>query len=98
MAPHYQGSKREARALDAFVKLMRASNSVHARATHTLAGADLTPSQFAVLEVLHHLGPMTLTELARKILRTGGNLTMVAGNLARRGLVRRERLPQDRRA
>lgn len=98
MAIHYQGPKREARALDAFVKLMRASNSVHAQAMRTLAGVDLTPSQFGVLEALDHLGPMTLTELARKILRTSGNLTMVAGNLARRGLVRRERSPQDRRA
>src|SRR5438270_11698383 len=87
----------ESRALDTYVKLLRASESVHAAAVRTLAGHNLTPSQFAVLEALYHVGPMCLSELARKILKTGGNLTMVMRNLQRRGLVVRHTNADDRR-
>src|SRR3954451_22659399 len=94
---HYKGNKRTAQALDAFVKLMRAANSVSAATNPELAAANLTVSQFAVLEVLYHAGPLCLTEIARKILTTGGNLTLVAKNLEKRGLVQRKQSADDRR-
>lgn len=90
-------SKTERRALSAYVKLLRASDTVHALATRDLSRWDLTASQFAVLEALYHLGPMVLSEIARKILKTGGNLTMVVRNLERRGLVKRVPGERDRR-
>jgi MarR family 2-MHQ and catechol resistance regulon transcriptional repressor len=40
---------------------------------------------------------MSLSELGRKILRSGGNMTLVASNLEKRGLVRRDRSADDRR-
>lgn len=94
---HYKGSKKTAQALDAFVKLMRAANSVSAATNSELAAADLTVSQFAVLEVLYHAGPLCLTEIARKILTTAGNLTLVVNNLEKRGLVQRKQSANDRR-
>jgi MarR family transcriptional regulator, 2-MHQ and catechol-resistance regulon repressor len=97
MSKHFNGSKRDARALDTFVKLMRASESVHSDAVQGLSEHGLTPSQFAVLEALYHIGPMCLTEIARKILKTSGNLTMVVDNLEKRGLARRVKAVQDRR-
>jgi MarR family 2-MHQ and catechol resistance regulon transcriptional repressor len=50
-----------------------------------------------VLEALYHLGPMSLTDIAEKVLTTGGNLTMVAGNLEKCGLAQRQRSPKDGR-
>jgi len=97
MPTHYPGTKQETLALDTFIKLMRAGDSLNARLSPLLDQHGLTPSQFAVLEALHHLGPMCLGELARKILRTGGNLTLVARNLERDGLIRRVPSPEDRR-
>jgi MarR family 2-MHQ and catechol resistance regulon transcriptional repressor len=94
---HYRGNKRTAQALDTFVKLMRAANSVSAATNPELAAANLTVSQFAVLEVLYHAGPLCLTEIARKILTTGGNLTLVVKNLEKRGLVQRKQSSDDRR-
>jgi MarR family 2-MHQ and catechol resistance regulon transcriptional repressor len=94
---HYKGNKKTAQALDAFVKLMRAANSVSTATNTELAAADLTVSQFAVLEVLYHAGPLCLTEIARKILTTGGNLTLVVKNLEKRGLVQRKQSSEDRR-
>jgi MarR family 2-MHQ and catechol resistance regulon transcriptional repressor len=94
---HYKGNKKTAQALDTFVKLMRSANSVSAATNSELAAADLTVSQFAVLEVLFHAGPLCLTEIARKILTTGGNLTLVVNNLEKRGLVQRKQSSDDRR-
>jgi MarR family transcriptional regulator, 2-MHQ and catechol-resistance regulon repressor len=97
MAKHFRGTKKQERALTAYVTLMRASETVHGEATRMLADCELSPSQFAVLEALHHVGPMVLSELARKILKTSGNLTMVVDNLQKRGLVRRIQSREDRR-
>ena len=97
MPKHFRGTKREERALSAYVELLRASDSLQNEAMRSLAGEDVTPTQFAVLEALYHVGPMCLSELARKILKTGGNLTMVMRNLQRRGLVVRQTNAHDRR-
>jgi len=94
---HYTGNKKTAQALDVFVKLTRASNSVSAATNSLITEAGLTTSQFAVLEVLYHAGPLCLTEIAHKILTTGGNLTLVVNNLEKRGLVQRKQSDNDRR-
>ena len=92
-----KNNDEQERALAAYVKLLRASESVQAEAMRSIAQEDLTPSQFAVLEALYHVGPMCLSVLAEKILKTSGNLTMVVGNLEKRGLVTRQQSTQDRR-
>ena len=83
--------------LATYVRLERAANTARAHASQHLGDSRLTLTQFAVLEALHHLGPMSLSDIAGKVLTTGGNLTMVAGNLERDGLVRRQRSPEDKR-
>jgi MarR family 2-MHQ and catechol resistance regulon transcriptional repressor len=93
----YRGSAREALALDTYIKLSRATNSLDSRLAPGLAVAGLTESQFGVLEALLHLGPLHQRDLAKRILRSSGNMTMVIGNLERRGLVKRERSAGDRR-
>ncbi|WP_309569865.1 MarR family transcriptional regulator [Deinococcus sp.] len=97
MPNRYAGTDEERGALDAYVKLWRAAHAVEVAANRHLSGYDLTISQFAVLEALHHLGPLSQRQLADKILRSSGNLTMVIDNLERDGLVSRERVPSDRR-
>ena len=88
---------RTALALNTYVKLLRAGQTVQSRALRSLAEYDLTLSQFAVLEALYHVGPLCLSDLARKVLMTGGNITMVVTNLERRELVKRVHGEQDRR-
>jgi MarR family 2-MHQ and catechol resistance regulon transcriptional repressor len=97
MPSRHKGSARERRALAAYINLLRATNAVSSQAMKHLDAHGLTPSQFAVLEALYHVGPMCLSELARKILRTSGNLTMVVDNLEKSGLVKRTRSSTDRR-
>jgi MarR family 2-MHQ and catechol resistance regulon transcriptional repressor len=93
----YAGTAQERLALRTFVKLVRVANGLSARLNRPLADAGLTESQFGVLEALLHLGPLHQRELAGKILRTHGNVTLVVDQLERRGLVRRERGVADRR-
>jgi MarR family 2-MHQ and catechol resistance regulon transcriptional repressor len=97
MRPRYQRNKEELRALRTYVKLMRATESVTARIHRHLSSTGLTISQFAVLEALYHLGPMSQREIGQKILRSSGNITMVIDNLEKNQLVRRERKEADRR-
>ena len=70
-------------ALATYVRLMRAANAARAHASRNLGDSGLTLTQFAVLEALYHLGAMSLSEIAAKVLTTGGNLTMLAGNQER---------------
>jgi MarR family 2-MHQ and catechol resistance regulon transcriptional repressor len=84
-------------ALATYVRLMRAANTARTHASRHLGGTGLTLTQFAVLEALYHLGPMSLSDIAQKILTTGGNLTMVLGNLEKLGLAHRQKCPEDRR-
>jgi len=84
-------------ALATYVRLMRAANAARAHAGRHLGNTGLTLTQFAVLEALYHLGPMSLSDIAQKILTTGGNLTMVVGNLEKQSLAHRQKSPEDRR-
>jgi len=90
-------SDTEKRALSAYTKLMRAAESVTGRTTRILTASNLTISQFGILEVLFHKGSLCQRELAVKILKSTGNITMVIDNLEKNNLVRRERARDDRR-
>lgn len=96
MGTRHHGSIEEIHALNSFIKLQRAAESVSTR-VHAVLPPGLTVTQFGVLESLHHLGPLCQGELAEKLLRSGGNLTLVVDNLEKAGLVARERDPADRR-
>jgi MarR family 2-MHQ and catechol resistance regulon transcriptional repressor len=97
MGTHYQGTAEEMLALDGYIKLSRAFDTVTTCINAHLLDYDLTISQFGVLEAIYHLGPLQPTQLAEKILKSGGNLTLVITNLVKRGLVTRQRRENDRR-
>jgi MarR family 2-MHQ and catechol resistance regulon transcriptional repressor len=97
MPTHFEGSKNTVRALNTFINLARAFDSVVGRITPELEARGLTMGQFGVLEALLHLGPMCQHTLAKKLLRSGGNITLVVDNLEKHGWVRRERQKDDRR-
>ena len=97
MPTHFTGTRAEMRTLDTFIKLTRCTNSLQTRLADRDTIGNLTWSQFAVLEVLYHLGHMTQGEIANKVLKSGSNMTTVIDNLERDGLVRRERDADDRR-
>jgi MarR family 2-MHQ and catechol resistance regulon transcriptional repressor len=97
MGTHYKGSKKEMRALDSYIKLMRAADTINSAVNLTLSKFGLTESQFNVLDALYHLGPLSQKELGNKLLKSGGNITMVIDNLERGAYVERRRGKEDRR-
>lgn len=97
MPTHYQGTDQEILALDTLIKLSRASDTLMARLSQRGTMANLTTSQFGVLETLYHLGSMSPGELSAKLLKSGGNITLVIDNLEKQGLIHRERDTEDRR-
>ena len=97
MPTHYKGSAREARALDTFIKLTRAMETLGSQLQKNLAAHELTLPQLGVLEALLHLGAMSQSELGRKLLRSNPNMTALLDTLERNGWIQRERSPEDRR-
>ena len=92
-------SDDERRALQAFIKLMRASHCVSGSLSRALVTENnLTRTQLGVLEALLHLGPLTPGDLARKVFRSEANLTTVLDNLERDGLLTRVTRASDRRS
>lgn len=89
--------KTDKLALTTFIKLVRAAETVTADVHAELTESCLSISQFGVLEALFHLGPMYQKDIAQKILKSAGNITMVIDNLEKRGLVKRIRNEKDRR-
>jgi MarR family transcriptional regulator, 2-MHQ and catechol-resistance regulon repressor len=97
MGRHFKGTRAEERALSAYVKLLRAANTSLAYARVGLEERGLSQGQFAVLEALYHVGPLYLGDLARRILTSSGNLTLVVDNLEKRGLAKRQSHGRDKR-
>jgi len=97
MPSHYKGTKTELRALNAYINLTRAANTLESVMAAQLEARGLSVSQFGTLEALFHLGPLCQHEIAGKLLKSGGNITMVIGNLEKRGWIKRERVADDRR-
>lgn len=97
MPTKYTGKNDEVLALDTFIKLVRAAETTGIAAAQSIRQFGLTEPQFAVLELLYHCGPLEQHIIARKMLRTGGNITYVLDRLERAGLVVRTQKSNDRR-
>lgn len=97
MGTKYKGTKKEIKVLDTYIKFSRASVSLESQLNRNLTEHKLTHSQFGVLEVLYHLGPLNQKDIAEKLLSSNSNLVTVIDNLEKSDLVIRERYQQDRR-
>ena len=59
---------------------------------------NLTPSQFDVIATLGNTNGMSMTDIAERTLVTKGTLTGIIDRLEKKGLVRREVPPDNRRS
>lgn len=85
-------------ALDTWVKLARSHSVVNKKMNEDIRSYGLTMPQFGVIEAIGHLGPLKVGELCRKMLVTGGNMTLVLDNLEKNELIVRAFSKDDRRA
>ncbi len=97
MPTHYDGDPSEVLALDTWIKLNRSLDALVSRVNQSGTMGGLTPTQFAVVEALYHLGPLPQCQLAARVFKSSGNMTLVIDNLEKLGLVARQADEHDRR-
>jgi MarR family transcriptional regulator, 2-MHQ and catechol-resistance regulon repressor len=76
------------------MKAYRALAQVDAR---SIASSGLGISDFAVLEILLHKGPLPVNAIGRNVMLTSGSITTAIDRLERKRFVRRQACPNDRR-
>lgn len=76
------------------MKAYRALAQVDAR---NIASFGLGISDFAVLEILLHKGPLPVNTIGRNVMLTSGSITTAVDRLENKRFVRRQACPKDRR-
>ncbi len=77
--------------------LARAYRSMAEVLEASVAEEGMCLSDFAVLEVLLHKGPLPISTIGEKVLLTNASMTSAVDRLEERGLVRRMNSGEDRR-
>ena len=77
--------------------LWKAAKAVERVDRASIAGTGLQFSEFAIMEVLKHKGPLTISTIGEKVLLTSGSMTAAIDRLEGKGHVRRRRDPTDGR-
>lgn len=84
--------------LKAVIGIHRSSLREQRHTLRLVSAYGITLAQFGVMEALYHLGPMRVSQLIRKTLSTGGNMTVVIRNLEKEGYIVRCADSEDKRA
>jgi len=90
-------TKDTERALKLFIVLSRASKVILEEAHRTSEKHGLNPTEFAVLELLHHTGRQPIQKIGQKILLRSGSMTYVVDKLEKRGFLKRVFCEEDKR-
>ena len=77
--------------------LWKAHDTLREHALRHIESLGLGLSDFAVLELLLHLGPTPVNAIGERVRLTSGSITAAVDRLARKGLVERRNHPEDRR-
>lgn len=84
--------------LSTLISFRRAEKRLAKNEMIAIKKAGLTLGQFAVLEILHSKGCLTINQIIECILTTSGNITVVIKNLKRDGFVQQLPNPEDKRS
>jgi DNA-binding MarR family transcriptional regulator len=83
----------------ALIQLLRTAETLWNSSRILFAAWELGPSQFNVLNLLYELPEgMSQTELSRALLMHRSNVTGLVDRLEKRGLLKRQEVPGDRRS
>jgi MarR family 2-MHQ and catechol resistance regulon transcriptional repressor len=86
-----------AASLKLFVVVSKAYKTFMEHTIKDIKQYDLSPSEFAVLEVLYTKGKIPLQQIGEKILITSGSITYNIDKLEKKGLLTRVPCKEDRR-
>ncbi len=77
--------------------LWKAAKAIEKVDIASIGDTGLQISEFAILEVLLHKGPLPINSIGEKVLLTSGSMTAAVNRLEGKGLVRRFQDPSDKR-
>lgn len=84
-------------ALKLFIVLSRSSKVILEEAHKLIEKHGLNPTEFAVMELLHHRGRQPIQKIGQKILLGSGSMTYVVDKLEKSGLLERSFCEEDKR-
>lgn len=96
-APGRTARTVDASAVHLWLVFWKAFRAVQAHAYRSITSKPIGPSDFGVLEVLLHKGPLPVNAIGRKVQLTSGSITTAVDRLEAQGLVERQAHATDRR-
>ncbi len=81
-----------------WIVMTRSYRALGRLAEQSVAKAGIGLTDFGALEALLHKGPLTITEIQKKVLLASGSMTAAIDRLERLGLIVRRPRAEDRRA
>ena len=90
-------SRKTPEAIHTWLIMMKASKAVHHLAFPPILNEGLGDSDFRVLDVLLHKGPMSVNALGPKVDLNPGSVSVAVDRLYKKGLVSRVESESDRR-
>jgi MarR family transcriptional regulator, 2-MHQ and catechol-resistance regulon repressor len=91
------GKKTDISGVHLWLILMKAHRALGHADARSIAASKLGLSDFAVLEILLHKGPLPVNTIGKQVMLTSGSITTAVDRLEEKHLVRREACPNDRR-
>ena len=91
-------AKTEVTAPKLWIVLARCHRALASSVERGIENLGLCLSDFMVLEVLLHKGPLTISGIQAKVLLASGSMTAAVDRVESMGLVVRKTTPKDRRA
>ena len=89
--------KQDTSGVHVWLVLMKAFQALMPHAAESIARTALGDSDFRVLEVLLHKGPLPVNTVGPKVWLTPGSISVAVDRLVEKGLVSRKDHPDDRR-
>lgn len=84
-------------AVHVWLVLWKAYESVNKFAEQQISSLNMCMSDFAILEILMHKGPLPINEIGKRLSLTSGSMTTAIDRLEGRSYVTREIIGDDRR-
>src|SRR5213595_95187 len=90
-------TRQDSTGVHIWLVFMKAFQALLPHAAESLERTDLGDSDFRVLEVLLHKGPLPVNTIGPKVWLTPGSISVAVDRLVKKGLVSRKDHPDDRR-
>jgi MarR family transcriptional regulator, 2-MHQ and catechol-resistance regulon repressor len=89
--------RQDSTGVHVWLVFMKAFQALFSHAEESIRQTKLGESDFRVLEVLLHKGPLPVNTIGPKVWLTPGSISVAVDRLVKRGLVSRKDHPDDRR-